>query len=362
MTDCVRDEDTVARQGGDEFIIVLYSINESSNAVIVAQNIIERLSQPFIIKSEELCIGCSIGIAVFPDNGKDSETLLKNSDLAMYQAKQSGRNNYQFFNREMSQLAAERQALGTDLRYAVERNELILNYQPVITIPTSELGNLEALLRWQHPEYGLIPPLKFIGIAEETGLIIPIGNWVIKTVCLQIKAWQEQGYAVPRIAINLSAKQFQDKNLVNYITEILNQTEVNSKFLSLEITETMLVNNIKIVVNTLARLNALGLTIAIDDFGTGYSSLSYLKRFPINTLKIDRAFVQDINTSASDNAIVSAIIAMSKSLGIDVIAEGVETETQLELLKSHGCRHFQGYYFGKPTCAEQIVSTLQPYN
>ena len=229
-------------------------------------------------------------------------------------------------------------------------------------MPGSELRSLEALLRWQHPKHGLIPPLKFIGIAEETGLIIPIGNWVIKAVCLQIKAWQGQSYAVPRIAINLSAKQFQDKNLVNNITEILNQTGVDSRFFSLEITETMLVNNIEKVVQTLTRLNALGLKIAIDDFGTGYSSLSYLKRFPINTLKIDRAFVQDINTNASDNAIVSAIIAMSKSLDINVIAEGVETEKQLELLEDHGCRHFQGYYFGKPACAEEIVSTLQRHN
>lgn len=362
LSACVRDEDTVARQGGDEFIIVLHSITDSSSAVTVAQKILKKLSQTFIINSEELYIGCSIGISVFPDNGGDSETLLKNSDLAMYHAKQSGRNNYKFFNPEMNQLAEERHILGIDLRYAIERNELILNYQPVISMPGSEQRDLEALLRWQHPKHGLIPPLKFIGSAEETGLIIPIGNWIIKTVCLQIKTWQEQGYKVPRIAINLSAKQFQDDNLVDNITEILDQTDVASKFITLEITETMLIDNIEKVVQTLTRLNTMGIKISIDDFGTGYSSLSYLKRFPISNLKIDRSFVKDINTNTSDNAIVAAIIAMSKSLDISVIAEGVETKKQLKILQEHGCQHFQGYYFSKPVCAEEIASTLQPLN
>lgn len=362
LSACVREEDTVARQGGDEFIIVLHSITDSSNAITIAQNIIEKISQSFNIKSEELYIGCSIGIAVFPDNGEDSETLLKNSDLAMYHAKQSGRNNYKFFNPEMNQLAEERHMLGIDLRYAIERNELVLNYQPIITMPGSEQRSLEALLRWQHPKHGLIPPLKFIGLAEETGLIIPIGNWVIKAVCLQIKTWQEQGYKVPRIAINLSAKQFQDENLVDNITEILNQTAVPAGSIKLEITETMLIDNIEKVVQTLSRLNEMGIKISIDDFGTGYSSLSYLKRFPISNLKIDRSFVKDINTNTSDSAIVAAIIAMSKSLGISVIAEGVETKEQLELLQEHGCHHFQGYYFGRPVSAEEIVSTLKPHN
>lgn len=361
LTACVRDEDTVARQGGDEFIIVLHSITDSSNAISVSQKILEKLSQAFFIKSEELYIGCSIGIAIFPDNGLNSETLLKNSDIAMYHAKQSGRNNYQFFNPEMNQLATEKHALGNDLRYAVERNELVLNYQPVITMPGSEQRSLEALLRWQHPKHGLIPPLKFIGLAEETGIIIPIGNWVITAVCLQIKAWQEQGYAVPRIAINLSAKQFQDESLVDNIAETLNQTGVDSRFITLEITETMLIDNIEKVVQTLTRLHTMGIKISIDDFGTGYSSLSYLKRFPISNLKIDRTFVKDLTTNASDNAIVAAIIAMSNSLDICVIAEGVETKEQLEILKQHGCRHFQGYYFGKPVCAEEIISTLQPH-
>ncbi|MDP1558708.1 MAG: EAL domain-containing protein [Nitrosomonas sp.] len=359
LVSCVRDEDTVARQGGDEFIVVLHSITDARDAAIVAEKILAKLEQPHQIRKQELRVGCSIGIAIFPENGADANTLLKNSDVAMYHAKTVGRNNFQFFTPEMNHLAIEKQTLGTDLHHALERNEMVLFYQPIINMPNQELNSMEVLLRWQHPKHGLISPAKFITLAEDTGLIIPIGAWVLKTACLQIKAWQEQGYDAPRLAINLSARQFKDQSLVENIVCILDESGVEAQHLTLEITESMLVDTVDSVVQTLNRLHDLGLGISIDDFGTGYSSLSYLKRFPITILKIDRLFVRDINTNSSDNAIVAAIIAMAKSLDIGVIAEGVETKEQLDLLIQHGCIRFQGYYFSKPLSTLEIENSLQ---
>lgn len=356
---CVRGEDTVARQGGDEFIVVLNSIAESLDAAKVAQKIQDALVQPYYIHKNELHIGGSIGIAVFPDDGANAETLLKNSDVAMYHAKENGRNNYQFFTDELNKSAHERHTLGLDLRYALERNELILYYQPVMDMPDQQLHSVEALLRWRHPEHKLIAPDKFINLAEETGLIIPIGEWVLRTVCAQIKTWQAQGYNVPKVAINLSARQFRDKALIKNISHILKETGVEAKHISLEITESMLIDNIEKVVETLHYLNAMGIHISIDDFGTGYSSLSYLKRFPIHTLKIDRSFVRDIATDKNDHTIVATIIAMAHSLGMDVIAEGIETKEQLNLLLAQNCNHYQGYYFSKPVAAREIEHILK---
>ena len=351
---CVRSEDTVARQGGDEFIVVLNSIAESLDAAKVAQKILDALMRPYYIHKNELHICGSIGIAVFPDDGANAETLLKNSDVAMYHAKENGRNNYQFFTDELNKSAHERHTLGLDLRYALERNELVLHYQPIMDMPNHQLHSVEALLRWQHPEHKLIAPDKFINLAEETGLIIPIGEWVLKTVCEQIKTWRAQGYHVPKVAINLSARQFRDKELINNIARILDETGVAAQYITLEITESMLIDNIEKVVETLNQLNAMGLRISIDDFGTGYSSLSYLKRFPIHTLKIDRTFVRDIVTDRNDHTIVATIIAMAHSLEMDVIAEGIETEEQLNLLITQQCNHYQGYYFSKPVTATEI--------
>ncbi|MDP3282120.1 MAG: EAL domain-containing protein, partial [Nitrosomonas sp.] len=355
---CVRNEDTVARQGGDEFIVVLNSITESLDAAKVAQKILDSLLRPYYIHKNELHIGGSIGIAVFPNDGANAETLLKNSDVAMYHAKENGRNNYQFFTDELNKSAHERHTLGLDLRYALERNELVLYYQPVMDMPNHQLHSVEALLRWRHPEHKLIAPDKFINLAEETGLIIPIGEWVLKTVCAQIKDWHEQGYIVPKVAINLSARQFRDKELINNISRILSETGVEAKYIALEITESMLIDNIERVVETLNCLNAMGIQISIDDFGTGYSSLSYLKRFPIHTLKIDRSFVRDIVTDKNDRTIVATIIAMAHSLEMDVIAEGIETEEQLNLLMAQKCNHYQGYYFSKPVPVSEIERTL----
>lgn len=356
---CVRSEDTVSRQGGDEFVIVLDNISSSADAGTVAQKILNALMQPYFIQGEELHIGASIGITIFPGDGDKVDALLRNSDIAMYHAKESGRNNYQFFAAEMNQQAAERYALGVDLRHALERNELRLHYQPVFNMPTGKVTSMEALLRWQHPELGLISPVKFITLAEETGLIVPIGEWVLRTVCLQIKTWLEQGYEVPRIAINLSVRQFRHKELLSDISRILGENEINPCYLALEITESMLAQNVDETAKILGQLNTMGVEIALDDFGTGYSSLSYLKRFPITTLKIDRSFVRDIATDPNDTAIIAAIIAMAGSLNMRVVAEGIETEEQLDFLEKQGCRHYQGFYFSKPLPASEMTSRLQ---
>ncbi|MDH5552058.1 MAG: EAL domain-containing protein [Nitrosomonas sp.] len=355
---CVRKQDTVSRQGGDEFIVLLHTIANNLDAGTVAQKILGVLIKPYPINGKELHIGGSVGIALFPDDGNNVSTLLKHSDVAMYHAKASGRNNYQFFTPQLNQIAHERQTLGADLRYALERNEFILHYQPVIDMPDHKLQNMEALIRWQHPEQKLIPPNKFISLAEETGLIIPIGEWVLKTTCEQIRNWLDQGYDVPRIAINLSAKQFKDEALVENIKRILKETSVNARYITLELTESLLIDNIDKVTETLNQLSDMGLTISIDDFGTGYSSLSYLKRFPIHTLKIDQSFVHDIVTDSSDRAIVATIIAMANSLELKVIAEGVETEDQLNTLLQQGCNRYQGFYFSKPLSALEVENKL----
>lgn len=355
---CVRNEDTVARQGGDEFIVVLNAIARPLDAAQVAQKILESLTKPYCIENNELHVGGSIGIAVFPNDGTTAEALLKNSDVAMYHAKENGRNNYQFFTDDLNKSSLERHILGQDLRYALERNEFILHYQPVMDMPGHGVHSVEALLRWLHPKHNVIGPDKFISLAEENGLIVQIGEWVLKTVCMQIRAWQDQGYNVPIVAINLSGRQFRDTQLIGNIARTLIETGAEAKYITLEITESMLIDNIEKVIETLNSLNAMGISISIDDFGTGYSSLSYLKRFPIQTLKIDRSFVRDIVSDKNDHTIVAAIIAMAHSLGIDVIAEGIETEEQLKLLITQKCDYFQGYYFSKPVSAEKIESLL----
>lgn len=355
----VRSEDTVARQGGDEFIILLSRIKHPQQAGTLAQKLLDTLIQPFVINGHELFISASIGISIFPDDGSEIGTLLQNSDIAMYHAKDMGRSNYQFFSAKMNEQAAERQALGNDLRHAIERNELFLVYQPVVDTLSGDIAGMEVLLRWQHPVIGLVSPVKFIPLAEENGLILSIGEWVLRSACAQVQEWHKQGYQVPRLAINLSAKQFRQKSLVEHIDSILTETGVDPRFIGIEITESMLVQNIDEVVDTLRRLSEMGLEISIDDFGTGYSSLSYLKRFPINKLKIDKSFVDDITTHLDDAAIVKAIIAMAHGLQMKVVSEGVETEAQLEFLRQHGCEHYQGFIFSKPLPANEVTARLQ---
>ena len=339
--------------------MVLHTIANNLDAGTVAQKILDALIKPYYMYGKELNISSSIGIASFPEDGNDANTLLKHSDVAMHHAKASGRNHYQFFTEQLNQLAHERQTLGTDLRHALERNEFILHYQPVIDMLDHKLQSMEVFIRWQHPKQKLIPPNKFISLAEETGLIIPIGKWVLKATCEQIRNWLNQGYNVPRIAINLSAKQFQDDALVENIRQTLYDTGIDARYIALEVAESLLIDNIDKVTETLNHLSNMGLKISIDNFGTGYSSLNYLKRFPIHTLKIDQSFIRKITTDSSDQTIVATIIAMANSLGQKVIAEGVETETQLNTLLQQGCNRYQGFYFSKPLPAIDVEKKLE---
>lgn len=358
----VRGEDTVARQGGDEFIILLSNITNPEDAGLIAQKVLDSMVQPFVINGKELHISASVGITIYPDDGKDMDTLLKNSDIAMYHTKESGRNNYHYFSEKMNKQASEKQIMSSELRHAVERNQLYLVYQPVVDTISDKMTGMEALLRWHHPELGHVSPIRFIPLAEETGTILPIGEWVFRTACSQLRDWQKQGYEVPRLAINLSAKQFHQKNLVDNLSMVLADTGIAANMIGIEITESMLVQNIEEVVETLLKLSNMGVQISIDDFGTGYSSLSYLKRFPIDKLKIDKSFIDDISTHPDDAAIVKAIIAMAHGLSMKVVSEGVETEDQLEFLRRYGCEQYQGYLFSKPLPAAQIEAKLSLKN
>jgi len=354
----LRSRDTVARSGGDEFVVVLPDIRDAQEVATVAQKLLGALIVPYQISEKVLRTSASIGAALFPEDGENAETLLKNSDLAMYYAKEAGRNNCQFFTQKMNLAVAEKHALGTDLHQALVRDELFLNFQPIGDVRSSKLAGMEVLVRWQHPRLGLIPPLKFIPLAEEIGLIVPIGEWVLKAACMQLQAWRQQGYDIPRLAINLSVKQFRQRTLVETIAQILAETGVEARCLALEITESLLMENTDELADTLRKLSAMGLEISIDDFGTGYSSLNYLKRFPINSLKIDRSFVMDIATDADDTAIVTAIIALAHSLQMKVIAEGVENGQQLAFLRQQGCDQYQGYDFSEPLSAADVVTKV----
>lgn len=355
----VRDEDTVARQGGDEFIVLLSTIDDAQSAGSVARKLLKALDDPYYVKGKELHVSASIGIAVFPEDGADVDTLLKHSDIAMYHAKEDGRNTSRFFAPEMNVQAAERHALGSDLRHALTRNELTLHYQPIVDIASGEITCMEVLLRWQHATRGSVPPLKFIQLAEDNGLIVPIGEWVLRAACGQLRTWRAQGLRVPRLAINLSARQFHQAGLLDSVTAILKETGIEASMIELEITEGLLMDNTEEVITTLRVLSDMGFMIAVDDFGTGYSSLNYLKRFPIDTLKIDRSFVMDIADDPDDAAIVTAIIALAHSLQLNVIAEGVEDAAQLAFLREQDCDQYQGYHFSHPLPAEQAIRLLQ---
>lgn len=354
----VRKEDTVARFGGDEFAILLDDIKTEQNVAHLAKKILLSLEQPLLIDKQELFISASIGISLFPNDGEEAGLLLKNADIAMYKAKDFGKNNYQFYSVEMSARSFQRLAMENSLRRALEREEFILFYQPQIDVENGNIVGVEALIRWQHAELGLVSPIDFIPLLEETGLISEVGYWVIETACKQIKYWHDMGCSSLLMSVNISGRQFHAVNFIEKIEEIVKQSGVLPETIEMEITESVLMENQKSTNDALASLDNIGFKIALDDFGTGYSSLSYLRRFRIDTLKVDRSFVRDVTDNPDDAAITSAIIAMAQSLKLKVIAEGVETKEQLKFIKQHNCRYVQGFLFSRPLPANEIEQLL----
>lgn len=362
MSTRLREEDSLGRLGGDEFLILIEQMNKPRDAVDVALSLLDRLQQPFVLSGgQEVFVGCSIGISLFPDDASSVTELIQHADSAMYLAKQEGRNTYRFYTESLTLSAHHRLQLETNLRRALERNEFILHYQPLLCGAENEITGVEALLRWQDPDQGIVAPGQFIGLAEETGLIVPIGEWVLYTACTQARIWLDNG-CPRRIAVNLSPVQFKNQDMVALVRSVLTQTGLPAKLLELEITESTLMEQGEQAFSTLSDLKSLGVYLAIDDFGTGYSSLAYLRLFPLDTLKIDRSFVDGLGTDENDQAIVKAIIAMAHSLGIKTLAEGVETQQQHDILKQLGCEYYQGYLFSKPLPAENMPWKLPASN
>ena len=356
---CTRDGDTVARLGGDEFTVILEDIKHVDDAAVIARKILVAMEPAIKLSGYEVFVTPSIGITIYPLDDTSVNNLLKNADTAMYRAKERGRNGFQFYTAGMNTRTIERLELEAGLRRALKNEEFVLYYQPKIAIDNRQIIGAEALIRWQYKKLGLIPPLKFIPIAEETGLIVPIGEWVIRTACKQVASWQEAGFTDLRMAVNISARQFTDSDIVKVVLDAVIQTNIEPQHLEVEITESMLMEDTSINISALKELKEHGIQISIDDFGTGYSSLSYLKRFHIDALKIDQSFVRDITTDSDDAAIASAVIALGQSLQLTVVAEGVETEEQLSFLKKQGCHEAQGYLFSKPVPAEDFTQLLQ---
>lgn len=353
-----REEDTVARLGGDEFIVVLENLRDEDLVASVARKILKALEAPFSIDGHEVSVRASIGVSVFPKDGADVETLLKNADTAMYRAKDNGRNNVEFYAQDMNVRAVERLVMEQNLRRALEREELELHYQPFVNTQDGRITGVEALLRWRHATLGLIAPAQFVPLAEESGLIVPIGEWVIHTACRQLRAWQALGINGLRVAVNLSPRQFTHKGITKQIARCLQETGLDARSVDLEITEGVIMKDVHGAIATLRALKSMGLRLAIDDFGTGYSSLNYLRQFPIDRLKIDRSFVHDIRTNRDDAAIALAVISMAHSMKFAVTAEGVENETQVEFLRSKQCEEMQGYYFGRPMPLQAMTAML----
>jgi len=358
LRECVRASDTVSRLGGDEFVILLPEISHAQDAAVCAEKVIEAIGTLFKIDGQELHVTVSIGIAVHPGDGAGLEALLQNADMAMYEAKAHGRNGLQFFRADLNSKASERQMLENGLRHAIARNELELRYQPIVNLTSGELSGVEALLRWHHPALGHVPPAEFISVAEESGLIVSIGQWVLRVACTQFSAWSRAGLPIPRLAVNISAVELRSRDFVAGVAAVLAQTRMEPHRLTLEPTETFIMQDSQATKLVLNSLRSLGVQLALDDFGTGYSSLSYLRRFPIDVLKVDQSFVRGLTSDSDDASVVSAVINMGKSLRMRVVAEGVETPEQLALLKQDGCSEAQGNLFCRALRAEEIERLL----
>jgi diguanylate cyclase (GGDEF)-like protein/PAS domain S-box-containing protein len=358
LKECIRKSDTLARYGGDEFAILLYDLKSKHRPAAIAERIISEFSKPFYLDKHEIYMTISIGIALFPYDGKNMENLLKNADMAMYSAKNRGRNNFQFYSSDLNKKAISQLKIESELKKALIKNEFSLNYQPKVDIKSGQIIGFEALLRWKNPKLGNIPPRDFIPLAEETGMIIQIGEWVLRNACIQNKKWIDEGYPSLLVAVNLSAKQFNHSNIVDTVKNILNDTELSPKNLELEITESTIMENPDSVIKMLKELKELGISLSIDDFGTGYSSLNYLKKFPIDSLKIDKTFIDDLEHSKDDASIIKATISLAHNLNLKVIAEGVENEYQLKFLRENKCDIIQGYYYSRPLFYEDISKFL----
>ena len=359
LVDCGRASDTVSRQGGDEFVVLLSEVHRSEDAAIAASRMLTAVGEAHLVDEHELHITTSIGVSVFPDDGEDAETLIKNADTAMYQAKENGRESYQYFKPAMNARAVERQSIEQSLRRALERNELSLHYQPKIDFKTGAIAGAEALVRWTHPTRGSVSPAQFIPVAEECGLILSIGRWVLQQACEQARAWLKAGLPFASMAVNVSAKEFRGESFLKQLREVLDETGLAPSLLELELTESVLMKHAESAASILRTVRESGVQVAVDDFGTGYSSLSYLRKFPIDALKIDQSFVGRIGKTDDDASIVTAVIGMARSLKLRVVAEGVETLEQSIFLQAHACDEAQGYYFSRPVPAEQFATLLR---
>jgi diguanylate cyclase (GGDEF)-like protein/PAS domain S-box-containing protein len=359
LVDSVRDSDTVSRQGGDEFVVLLSEVEQSEDAAITSRRMLQAVAGACSIDQHDLHVTASIGISVFPDDGLDVDTLIKNADTAMYEAKGDAPQSYRFFKQAMNVRAVERQSIEGSLRRALERQEFALHYQPKVNLRTGEITGAEALIRWTHPTRGLVAPAEFISVAEECGLILPLGNWVLREACKQARAWVDAGVPMASMAVNISAMEFRDENFLEGVFAILQDAGLDPRSLELELTESVLMKHAESSTSILKTLRARGVQLAVDDFGTGYSSLSYLRRFPIDALKIDQSFIRQLTTTPDDTAIVTAIISMGKSLHLRVVAEGVETHEEVAFLQAHQCDEAQGYFFSRPVPPEQFVKLLQ---
>lgn len=359
LKSCVNETDTVARMGGDEFVILLPGITHEETIGNTASKILQTIREPMLINSHELFISVSIGVTIYPNDGKDVETLLTNADVAMYRAKEKGKNNFQLYTPALNEKALERLAMENSLRRALDYNEFVVYYQPKVSTETEQIIGMEALVRWQHPSWGLVPPVKFIPLAEETGLIVPLGEWVLRTACAQNKAFQNAGLPPLTVAVNLSALQFQLQDLTKMVSTVLEETGLDPRYLELEITESIAMHNVEHTIKIINELKAMGIKFAIDDFGTGYSSLSQLNSFSVNKLKIDKSFVSKINGVKDNSIIASTVLALAKSLELGVVAEGVENQEQVNFCKLNKCDEMQGYFFGKPMASNDFEMFYQ---